>query len=44
MPFADSGGVKIFYEVGGQGDPLVMIQGYGQYSQMWAIYPTNLPR
>jgi pimeloyl-ACP methyl ester carboxylesterase len=44
MPFADAGGVKIFYEVGGQGDPLVMIQGYGQYSQMWGNLPNEFAK
>ena len=44
MPFVDSNGVKIFYEVGGQGDPLVMVQGYGQYSYMWSGLPNEFAR
>ena len=37
-------GVNIFYEVRGQGDPLVMIQGYGQYSLQWGSLPDELAR
>lgn len=32
-------GVNIYYEVQGQGDPLVMIQGYGHYSLQWGQLP-----
>jgi 3-oxoadipate enol-lactonase len=39
MPFADSNGVKIYYEAQGQGDPLVLIQGYGHHLLHWAALP-----
>ncbi len=44
MAFADAGGVKIYYEVVGQGDPLVMIQGYGQYSLQWGALPNEFAK
>jgi 3-oxoadipate enol-lactonase len=37
-------GVNIFYEVGGQGDPLVMVQGYGHYSQQWGKLPLEFAK
>ncbi len=42
MPFADSGGVKIYYEVVGQGDPLVLIQGYGHHLLHWGTLPCGI--
>ncbi|MBN1375402.1 MAG: alpha/beta hydrolase [Dehalococcoidia bacterium] len=39
MPFADAAGVKIYYEVLGAGDPLIMLQGFGQYSLQWGGLP-----
>ncbi|MCX6007740.1 MAG: alpha/beta hydrolase [Chloroflexi bacterium] len=44
MPFADVGGVKIFYEIGGQGDPLIMIQGYGHNSLHWGKLPNEFAK
>jgi 3-oxoadipate enol-lactonase len=44
MPFTDSGGVKIYYEVVGQGDPLVLIQGYGQHLLHWATLPAEFAK
>lgn len=44
MPFADSGGLKIYYEVVGQGDPLVLIQGYGQHLLHWGTLPEELAK
>jgi 3-oxoadipate enol-lactonase len=44
MPFADAAGVKIYYEVLGQGDPLVMIQGYGQYALQWGGLPNEFAK
>jgi 3-oxoadipate enol-lactonase len=37
MPFADSGGVRISYEKAGQGEPLLLIMGYGLPGAAWAI-------
>jgi 3-oxoadipate enol-lactonase len=42
MPFANVGETKIYYEVLGQGDPLVLLQGYGQHALMWAGLPEQL--
>jgi len=39
MPFASSGDVKLYYEVAGQGDPLVLIMGYGHHSLHWGALP-----
>lgn len=44
MPSINSGGVKIYYEVIGQGDPLVMIQGYGHHSLQWGDLPDALAK
>lgn len=33
--FADSNGTKIFYQVRGQGDPLVLIMGFGADGNVW---------
>ncbi len=44
MPFCDVGGVKIYYEVLGQGDPFLMIQGYGHYSLQWGQLPQELAK
>ena len=44
MPFADSGGVKIYYEVVGQGDPLVLIQGYGHHLLHWGTLPSEFAK
>ena len=37
-------GVNIYYEVMGQGDPMVMIQGYGQYSLQWGPLPNEFAK
>jgi pimeloyl-ACP methyl ester carboxylesterase len=39
MPLLDVGGANIYYEVQGQGDPLVMLQGYGHHSMHWGGLP-----
>jgi len=39
MPFIDSGGVNIYYEAGGQGEPLILIMGFGQNLMHWADFP-----
>jgi pimeloyl-ACP methyl ester carboxylesterase len=39
MPFAGDEGVKLYYEVTGQGDPLVLIMGYGHHSLHWGALP-----
>ncbi|MGA2367662.1 MAG: alpha/beta hydrolase [Dehalococcoidia bacterium] len=44
MPFADAGGVKIYYEVVGQGDPLVLIQGYGHNLLHWGTLPAEFAK
>jgi 3-oxoadipate enol-lactonase len=41
MPFVNVNGVKIYYEVIGQGEPLVMLQGYGHYSLQWGGLPNE---
>jgi pimeloyl-ACP methyl ester carboxylesterase len=35
MPTVKVGDINIYYEIHGDGEPLVMIQGYGQYSGHW---------
>ncbi|MBN1689813.1 MAG: alpha/beta hydrolase [Dehalococcoidia bacterium] len=42
MPFADAAGVKIYYEALGAGDPIIMLQGFGQYSLQWGGLPDEL--
>jgi 3-oxoadipate enol-lactonase len=37
-------GVNIFYEVSGQGEPLVMIQGFGHYSLQWGRLPDEFAK
>ena len=37
MPVADSGGVQIQYEVTGEGEPLLLIIGYGLPGSAWAL-------
>lgn len=44
MPYVDINGVKIYYEVLGQGDPLVMIQGYGHHSLQWGGLPNEFTK
>jgi 3-oxoadipate enol-lactonase len=36
MPTVKAGDINIYYEIHGDGEPLLMIQGYGQYSGHWA--------
>jgi len=35
MSSVEIGGMSIFYGVMGEGEPLVMIQGFGQNSRQW---------
>lgn len=35
MPYIDRGGVKVFYEVHGEGQPILLSHGYSATSQMW---------
>jgi 3-oxoadipate enol-lactonase len=35
MPVVKVGDINIYYEIHGDGEPLLMIQGYGQYSAHW---------
>ena len=35
MPFADNKGVKIHYEVEGEGDPIVLVHGFSQNMHHW---------
>lgn len=35
MPFADNGGTRIHYETQGEGEPLLLIMGYGLSSDAW---------
>ena len=39
MPLAKADGANIYYEVIGQGDPLVLIQGYGHHLLHWGALP-----
>jgi pimeloyl-ACP methyl ester carboxylesterase len=41
MPTAKVGDINIYYESQGEGEPILLIQGYGQYSGHWA---TLIPR
>lgn len=38
MPYADSHGVRIHYEVEGQGPPLVLVNGFSMTSEDWREY------
>ena len=38
MPFADNNGVRIWYEVRGEGEPLVMLHGFTSSSAHWKVY------
>jgi len=44
MPYASSDGIKLYYEVIGQGDPLVLIMGYGHHSLHWGALPQQFAR
>lgn len=44
MPFASSGDTKLYYEVIGQGDPLVLIMGYGHHSLHWGDLPQQFAK
>jgi len=44
MPFARSGDLKLYYEVIGQGDPIVLIMGYGHHSLHWGDLPQQLAK
>jgi len=44
MPFAITEGIKLYYDVTGQGDPLVLIMGYGHHSQHWGALPQQLAK
>ena len=35
MPYIDRGGVKVYYEVHGEGQPILLSHGYSATSQMW---------
>jgi pimeloyl-ACP methyl ester carboxylesterase len=35
MPFADNKGVKIHYELDGEGDPIVLVHGFGSTMHPW---------
>lgn len=39
MPIAKADGADIYYEVIGQGEPLVLIQGYGHHLLHWGALP-----
>jgi 3-oxoadipate enol-lactonase len=40
MPYATANGIRIYYELHGQGEPLVLIQGLGNACNLW---PSLLP-
>ena len=44
MPYASTEGIKLYYEVMGQGDPLVLIMGYGHHSLHWGALPQQLAK
>ncbi|MBN1689913.1 MAG: alpha/beta hydrolase [Dehalococcoidia bacterium] len=44
MPYAGSGDIKLYYEVIGQGDPLVLIMGYGHHSLHWGDLPQQIAK
>jgi len=35
MPFAEVNGIKLYYEIHGDGSPLIMLHGYGATSKVW---------
>ena len=35
MPFAEINGIKIYYEIHGDGYPLFMVHGYGATNKVW---------
>ncbi len=35
MPYTDNGGVRLYWEQGGQGTPLLLIQGLGLGARLW---------
>jgi pimeloyl-ACP methyl ester carboxylesterase len=37
MPFYDSGDAAIFYEIQGEGPPLIFLHGYALNSVMWEL-------
>jgi pimeloyl-ACP methyl ester carboxylesterase len=37
MPYAKVNGIKIYYEIYGNGDPLILIGGLGSQIQSWAV-------
>jgi len=38
MSFADSNGTKIYYQVRGAGDPLVLLMGFGADGDVWELH------
>lgn len=44
MAFVNVGGNNIYYEVLGQGDPLVMVHGFGHYSLQWGKLPAEFAK
>jgi pimeloyl-ACP methyl ester carboxylesterase len=38
MPFADNHGMRVWYEVRGEGEPLVMLHGFTSSSAHWKVY------
>ena len=44
MSLARADGANIYYEVIGQGEPLVLIQGYGHHLLHWGALPQEFAR
>jgi pimeloyl-ACP methyl ester carboxylesterase len=44
MPQAKINGVKLYYEVHGQGEPLLMIQGLGHHADFWFLQVPELSK
>lgn len=42
MPLVNVGDVNIYYEVMGQGEPLLLIMGYGHHSLHWGTFPAEM--
>ena len=36
MPYAETNGIRIYYETSGRGDPLVLIGGLGSTLDSWS--------
>lgn len=44
MPFAENGSVKLYYEVHGDGEPLLLLMGLGGTTQAWGLQVPELSK